>query len=155
MALKVSGLEGLKEQLEVLEAELTQKALATALRNQFKPVVEMAKRLVPKDTGALAASLSLTVVKPSSGATVVAVGLRVNDKAAPIKQARVAAAAFGEGQSSALPPSRRWHFVELGTIKMPARPFARPALDSNAQGMLDGLKGELVKAIQAAVARKR
>jgi HK97 gp10 family phage protein len=151
MALKVSGLEGIQAQLEAVSAEIGQKALAAALRKQFKPVVEMAKALVPKDTGALAASLSLTVVKPSGGDTVVAVGLRVNDKAAPIKQARVAAAAFGEGQTSELPPSRRWHFEELGTIKMPARPFARPALDSNAQGMLDGLRDELSAAILKAL----
>jgi HK97 gp10 family phage protein len=151
MGLSLKGLEGIQAQLEAVGAELGQKALADALRKQFKPVVEAARRLVRRNTGALAASLTLTVVKPSGGDTVVAVGLRVNDKAAPIKQARVAAAAFGEGQTSELPPSRRWHFEELGTIKMPAHPFARPALDSNAQGVLDGLRDELSAAILKAL----
>jgi HK97 gp10 family phage protein len=155
MAFKLNGLETVRAQLEAVSAEVGQKALASALRNQFKPIVAAAKALVPKDTGALAASLSLTVVKPRSGATVVAVGLWVNDKAAPIKQARVAAAAFNEGQAGPVPPSRYWHFVELGTVKMAAHPFARPALDSNAQGALDGLRDELAKAIQKAVASKR
>lgn len=151
MALSLKGLEGIQAQLAEVSAEVGQKALATALRKQFKPVVEMAKRLVPKKTGALAASLTLTLVKPSEGDTVVAVGLRINDRAAPIKQARLAAAAFGEGQSSELPPSRRWHLIELGTIKLAAHPYARPALDANAQGMLDGLKADLTAAIQKAL----
>jgi HK97 gp10 family phage protein len=155
MPLSVTGIAGIQAQLDAIEAEVAQKALATALRDQFKAVIERAKQLVPKDTGALAASISLAVVKPKSGETVVAVGLWFNDKAAPIKQARIAAAAFGEAQLGTLPPSRYWHFIELGTVKVAAHPFARPALDSNAQTMLDGLKDELTGAIQKAVASKR
>lgn len=151
MGYDLKGLETVKAQLAAVDSEVAQKALAVALRNQFKPVVEMAKRLVPRLTGALAESLTLTVVKPSEGDTVVAVGIRINDKAARIRQANVAAAAFGTGQSEELPPSRRWHFIELGTIKLAATPFLRPALDANAQGVLDGLRAELAKAIEKAI----
>lgn len=152
MSVKVQGLAGLLGQLEQLKTNLAVKALASAARAAFKPVLDDAKRLCPRDSGALADSLRLKVEKPSSGDTVVKVGIMVGASRL-VKQARMAAAAFGESQSVELPPARRWHFVELGTSKMAAHPYLRPALDTNAEQVVDLLAAELRKQILAAVNR--
>lgn len=139
-SMKLGGLSALQAQLVDLGAELGQKALAQAARKAFKPVLETAKRLVPRDTGDLAEAIKLSVKKPGSGDAVVVVGLRI-----------------GRGKISApgkLPPSARWHFIELGTVKLAAHPFLRPALDGNATAVLEQLKVELVKSIEK-VRRKR
>lgn len=150
----LKGLEGVREQLAAVDAELAAKALGQAMREAMKPVLATAKQLVPVWSGALRDALTLSVVKPSSGDLVIAVGLRVSSGGSGSKQAAIAAAAFGEGQSRELPPARRWHFIELGTIHLKAHPYARPALDQNAQGVLDSLKDLLAKKIQAAVQKK-
>lgn len=42
------------------------------------------------------------------------------------------------------------HFVEFGTVHMPAEPFLRPALDQNLQRATDAMKDRLAKRIEAA-----
>lgn len=133
--MKVEGLSGLHAQLSELKAELAQKALTQAARKAFKPVLERAQALVPVDTGDLRNALKLTVVKPKTGNAVVVVGIRI-------------AAKRGE---DGMPPARRWHFIELGTAKLPASPFLRPALDSSASEVLQILKEELAKSIARAL----
>jgi HK97 gp10 family phage protein len=44
-----------------------------------------------------------------------------------------------------------WRFVEFGTSKMPARPFLRPAFESNKQAMLDTFKNTLSDAVRTAL----
>jgi HK97 gp10 family phage protein len=143
-------MKALVEQLARLQAELAAKALAKAGRTAFKPVLEAAKAMVPRDSSALADSLVLKVEKPQGNDGVLRVGIKIG-KGKGTKQARIAAAAFGEAQSKSLPPARRWHFIELGTSKYPAHPYLRPALDHNAELVLELLKGELQKQILKAV----
>lgn len=154
MKIEVKGLQGVLEQLRSVEAELGQKALASAARAAFRPVAETARGLVPVDSGELRAGISIRVVKPKTGQPVVAAGLVVNTTSTLSRQATVAAAAFGEAQSRRLPPSRRWHFAELGTVHQAAKPFLRPALDKHAQGIVDSLSDLLRKRIAAALKRK-
>ena len=151
--LSLRGLEGLRDQLAAVEAELAAKALGAALREAFKPVLATAKALAPKWSGALADSLVIAATRPTSGDLVVAAGIKIGSSKLS-KQAAMAAAVFGEGQSAELPPARRWHWIELGTIKMAAHPFLRPALDANAQAVLDSLKELLRKKIEQALKRK-
>lgn len=149
MPLEIKGLEVLKAQLnELRDVQLAGKILARAARRAFKPVLDAAKAMAPKDTGALADSLTISAKRPKGGDSVVVVGIKIG--AGRSKQAAVAAAAFGEGQLKTLPPARRWHFIELGTSKLPAHPFLRPALDSNSQAVLDALVRELREGIKRA-----
>lgn len=145
------GLEGVSAQLREVSAEMGARALSGAARAAFKRVVETAKQLVPVDSGELRESLTVRVVKPKSGDAVVVVGVAINNNAPRLKMSRIAAAAFNEAQSTNLPPGRRWHFIELGTVKQAAHPFLRPALDQNAQSVVDDLKVQLRKKIEAAV----
>lgn len=151
--LKVRGLIDLQDQLVALGNELGIKALAAAARKAFMPVLAAAKAMVPVDSGALRDSLKVTVKKPKGGEAVVVVGIRIG-RGQGAKQASVAAAAFGEAQIDKLPPARRWHFIELGTADLAPHPFLRPALDSNAQVVLDALKEELAKGIARAQKKK-
>lgn len=155
MSIKVRGLESVMAQLRSVSAEMGAKALAGAARASFKRVAETAKALAPKDTGALADAIAIRSSRPSKGDAVVKVGIVVLAKTTKSKQATMAAAAFGEAQSKRLPPARRWHFAELGTSHSPATPFIRPALDANAQGVVDDLGEQLNKKIQAAVKKGR
>lgn len=150
ISLQVKGLDALHAQLRELGAELGLKTLAAAARKAFKPVLDDAKAMVPVDSGELRDSLKLSVVKPKGGDLTVVVGIRIG-KGTGAKQARLAAAAFGEGQSRGLPPAARWHFIELGTAELAPHPFLRPALDHNAGAVLEALKTEIAKGIAKAL----
>lgn len=142
VSLNMSGMEGLQAQLAELGNELGAKTLASAARRAFAPVFEAAKRLVPVDSGALRDAIRLTVTRPSGGDTVVGVGLVV---AGPKK---------GQKSPKGVGPGIYWRFIELGTVKLPAHPFFRPALDSNAQGVIDLLKEECLKGIERALRKQ-
>lgn len=147
MSIKVHGLDVLEKQLLELGAQMAAKVLAQAARRAFAPVLETAKALVPRDTGALADSLRMSTVT-GPGDAVVRVGISIGGGHA--RQARIAAAAFGEAQAK-VPPARRWHFIELGTSQHSAHPYLRPALDSNAARVLELLKVELRASIDKAI----
>jgi HK97 gp10 family phage protein len=144
VTVSVRGLRDLQAQLTELGAEVAQKTLAKAARKAFLPVLEAAVAKVPVDTGLTRDNIKIMVSKPRQGDSVVVVGLRIA-KAPPRQRA--------DG-SVASSPDWRWHFIELGTKSVPARPFLRPALDQNADQVVSGLKVELEKAI-AQVLRKR
>lgn len=145
--MKIKGLDKLQAQLKELGPQLGGKALTQAGREAFRPVLEAAKALAPSDTGALRESLRLGTAKIKDG---VAVGVVIGG-GARAKQAKVAAAAFGERH---MPPARRWHMAEFGTANQPAQPFLRPAIDSQAASTVERLKPALQRAIARAVKKR-
>jgi HK97 gp10 family phage protein len=142
--LKLEGLEAVQEQLKELEAVAAARALARAARKAFAPVLEEARARAPVDTRLLRDHISIATVRPKGGAAVVRVGLKVRAVRGAQKLGRKTAS-----------PHWRWHFVEVGTVKMAAKPFMRPALDGNAQRVVDLLKAELVTSIGRALKRQR
>lgn len=144
--IKVQGLNALQAQLLELGAETGAKVLRTAARKAFVPVFDAAHRLAlpSMDSGALMDAITLVVVKPKAGDVVTAVGLKISAKIS-----RRAAHTLAHRN-----PARRWHFIEFGTVHMAAQPFLRPAMDANAQVVVDILKQELVKGIRRATKRK-
>lgn len=151
MTLSIKGLDSLKSQLETIAKETQAKVLKSAMRAAFKRVKESAQAKVPVDTGALRAGIVVAGAQTPSG---YAVGLKVVNNSTAMKQARVAAAAFGEGQSASQ-PARMWHLIELGNAKKAAQPFLRPAIDENAQGVVDQLGREVTKRVKAAARKGR
>jgi HK97 gp10 family phage protein len=131
--IKLQGLDGLHAQLVEIGGNLAIKTLAKAARKAFKPVLEAAKRMAPRDSGALADSLRISVVKKGDG---VAVGIVIGKAV---------------GKPGELPPKRRWHWIEFGTAKQQPHPFLRPALAANASAVLDALAIELRAGIQDAL----
>lgn len=152
VTMKVEGLQALQAQLLGIGAELGQKKLAAAARKAFAPVIDRARQLAPTWSGALRDAIKLTVKKPKGGELVVAVGMYLS------KPSSSSTPAFGPQREGAgadeLPPARRYHFVEFGTVKMAAHPFIRPAFDANVGQIIEILKAELVKGIARAVKAK-
>lgn len=146
--MKLHGLKELQQQLQKLAAETRPKVLKAAVRAAFKPVLAAAKAKVPVDTGELQAGIALATAHDKSTGTVAA-GLLISNRTTALKQARVAASAFGEAQNRGA-PDRRWHLTELGTKRARAKPFLRPALDENAAAVVEGLKRELAKRLKRA-----
>lgn len=144
ISLKLEGLEGLQAQLAELEAVAAARALRRAARVALAPVLETARQLVPVDTGLTRDHITITSEKGGDGDTVVRVGLKV--------KAFKGAAKFGRKTAS---PHWRWRFVELGTVKMAAHPFFRPAMDQNAARVVDLFRDEMLKGIERALKRQR
>lgn len=151
MTLKLRGLEGVLAQLKEVSNEMGDKALKAAGRVAFKRVADMARQLVPVDSGDLREAITIRAVKLHANNGSVAIGIQISSKTTASKQATLAAAAFGEAQVARVPPSRRWHWIELGTSRQAPKPFLRPALDANAQAVIDDLSEQLRKKIAAAV----
>lgn len=146
ITLKMEGLEGVKEAIRELGPKLSGRALRAAARKSFAPVLERARQLAPVDTGLLRESIVLESRVGKGGTSadaVVVVGLRI--------RAVRGAAKLGRKTKSA---HWRWHFPELGTAKQAARPFLRPALDENAQQVVDEFTRMARKQLEAAL-RKR
>lgn len=45
-------------------------------------------------------------------------------------------------------------FIEFGTVKMPAQPFLRPAIDGKEQDVIDSIKAEMAIEVPKAAARR-
>lgn len=148
ITLQATGFKELHAQLEELGAEMGAKVLRVAARKAFLPVYDAAHRygLRSMDTGALLDAIKLQVIRPKSGDEIVVVGIKISGK-----MARSVERSRGLKHRN---PSRRWHFVEFGTVKMAAKPFLRPAIEGNAALVVSILKDELVKGIKRAVRKK-
>lgn len=139
VSVQLLGLQALQQQLLDLGAAAGIKALAQAARVAFKPVLEAAMANCPQHSGALRASLRLAVVKKGGDDLAVAVGIVI---------------VGGFPGLNELPPARRWHWIELGTARVAGHAFLRPALDANAQRVLDQLKVEIQRSIDKVLSRR-
>lgn len=109
-AIDVVGAPELKAQLAALEPKVAKKLTRKAMREAQKIVLADAKRLVPVDTGQLRKSLAIRALKRSRSRF----GVSVQTKEGLFKGEQ-----FYGG------------FIELGTKKMEAKPYLRPALYDN------------------------
>lgn len=163
ITMRVDGLKELLGQLEQLgDALTTRRALARAVAKALAPVLADAKNRAPRDTGLLAHSLGITVKSPKDGDGVVVGGLKVARYKGKMGPARAADFSVKSRKKVRRLKRENWrqdaawrfHFVETGTSKKPARPFVRPAFDSRTGEMLNLIKAELAAEI-AKVVRKR
>lgn len=151
--LKVHGLKELQAQLKALGPELAGKALRTAARKAFKPVLAAAVARAPRPngktgaTGATRDALRIGTAMPKAGESMLAVGLVLTGQGKKVEGPAVR-------KRKGLPPAHRWHFIERGTVHQAARPFLRPALDGNAEKVIGSLKVELQKSITRALKKK-
>lgn len=119
-----------------LAGNLADKALLAAAA----PIVEDAKRLAPVATGKLRDSIvAVTVSKAGLART----------------YAKRASASDAEANRTVLigilqPTSRRAHLSEFGTVKSPAHPFLRPALDNGH----DTAIAEMAKVLSEGIQKK-
>lgn len=131
---QVRGLSELEAQLLELE-DVTQAVdlLAKAAREAFEPVWEAARALVRRRSGDLHDAIKLSIVTAPGGNIALAVGLRIG---------RAPGQGIEEGEEI---PTRRWHFEEFGTALQAAHPFLRPALERNAETVIELLRARLAE----------
>ncbi len=122
-------IEALEKRLNEIADKLAKKALRTAARKAMKPVRDEAKTNAPEDTGLLEENFAL-LTTAKNGEITAKVGVR-----------------GGAKKNDKTPFYFRFH--ELGTKDIPAKPFMRPALENNAERIIqtvaDELKRELNK----------
>lgn len=175
VTIKLEGIGEVDAALRQLEAdfgikESSRKVLVPAVREAMKPVLEVAKSMAPKDTGALAQHLQVEARRPNRKdmrskyiQTTDVVIAAVTTKAFPkkLKQKfleenldlyRTNRGAYRQkfkefALSSGFPYDARAIAQEFGTAKTPAKPFLRPALEANSQTTVNRLAAILARRI--------
>ena len=135
----VHGLKELEAALKDLGSEVAGKnggLVRTALMGAALPVLRTAQSMVPRDTGALHDAITRSRQKN------VDPELHANEA--------IDVGLFSRGKGK-----RVFHgeFVEFGTSRMPARPFLRPALESNINESVGLFRKKLAMGIER-VAKK-
>lgn len=117
----LEGFEELNKALRSVGDRVTGKILRNAAEKGSEVIAEEAKRLAPRDTGALAEGIGYKDHRLQQGRAQVNIGI-------------------GKGE---------WYgmLVELGTEKMPAKPFLRPAFDAKADEATKVVQDALVEAL--------
>lgn len=126
--IRVFGDKELQRKLKALPLILQKKILRSAMRAGGKIVLDSAKQRVPVDTGALQASLKLRAMKRSKNV----LGVQI-----------LTGKGFFVGKQF------YGAFLELGTHKLPARPYLRPALEENRTSVLGLMQQEIASRIAA------
>lgn len=116
---KISGVEELTRKLDKIVAAVDGRKQGDALKEAARPVLERMQELVPVRSGNLRESLAIVIADD---------GLTVN---------------IGPAGKVAW----RAHFVEFGTVNMPAKPFIRPAFD----GEKNNVKAKIAKQLRSDV----
>lgn len=126
--------------LDAIERTAKKRAVTLkAVKAGAKLVQQRAKANAARRSGALRQSIGTKAVKGSRGKTL----------ALAIVGARAKVVRQYKGR--AVKPSKYAHLVERGTVRSAARPFLKPALDSQktqiSRAMLDTLAAEIAKAL--------
>ena len=123
-------LEALEKRLNDVADKVAKKALRGAVRKGMNKVRKVARENAPEDTGLLDENFAL-MTRTRMSEVIAKIGIR-----------------GGARENDTTPFYFR--FVELGTKDVQARPFMRPALENNAQAVLDTVVEELKTALDKA-----
>ncbi len=135
---EIKGLRELMLALEKLPAEVQKKPVQQALRAAAKPMRDaaIANASAFRDTGTVEKNIKVVRSKVYNGKNYVhGVVLRVLNSS---KRRR----AKGMGDPF------YWKFLEFGTVHAPARPFLRPAFESNKDRALQIIRERLARGIE-------
>lgn len=130
--IEVQGLRELHQALQQLPVRMEKNILRGAIRAGARVIYEEARRRAPvlKDAdprrimGALAKSVR--IMSPNLRNGTIKGGVMAGGKAT-----------VGRGANKVQANAWYAHFVEYGTVNMPAQPFLRPAVDSRAQTAIE------------------
>lgn len=146
----VDGLPELKQAVDKLKEDVRKKVLGSAIAAGALVVLREARRLAPKDTGALREAIkqrrSRKYSKQDYEERHVGVFKVKGGKYANTRLNR-RLGRVGKEYASA-PPEYYWRFIELGTVKMKARSFLRPALERKKQAAVNKIKKRLAQKLE-------
>lgn len=144
-----------KEMQNDFDEKDQKKILAKAVRKSMASVLSTAKALVPTDTGALRASLRLEVRKPSRRdkrskyvmPTDVVIGNVTTAPGSVLAKKSFKNLKTNKVQTG-IKSDARAIANEFGTANMPAKPYLRPALESQGGTVVNNLGSSLRDALQ-------
>lgn len=164
-SIQLTGFKELEKALLSLPAELAKEAEAGALRAGMVPVrrATIANAAATKDTGLLQKSIGLTVRRiRKKGQNTNRYTARVGPRTGFKKSLGTRIAKVTKGNRKAgkpyeafQDPVRYAHLVELGTSRSAAKPFIRPALDSQQGEIIERMAQGYNKGLARAVAKLR
>jgi HK97 gp10 family phage protein len=150
ITVSTSGFRALDQALGELPKSTARSVLVRTLKKAGKPIADEASRLAPVDTGKLRDRIIVSArLKNKAGAAEYHAALRDGlGKAAAVSALRDARrGAKGSFAEMFVGPARGVlayaHLVEFGTVKVPPKPFMRPAWDGNKRQALDIIRREL------------
>lgn len=157
----VIGLDGLVARMKALPEKMQRRVYRTAARRAMIPVRDEARRRAAViDDAATRESIAMNIAVQISaarsravGGVVVRVGVRGGAEryANTRRNARAGRAGkrYATGGDRGNPGGDTWYwrFIELGTSRQAARPFLRPALETQAQRVTDDLAQELSRGL--------
>jgi HK97 gp10 family phage protein len=123
----------LQQQFRALPLAVQRKLLRQSFRAALRPVLTAARAAAPRLTGRLARTLRLRALRRRRGQ----LGMMVIS---------------GTRESLNIPADHPWYYpahVELGTSKMPAQPYLRPAFDTQREHMLQTLARGIEEAMRS------
>lgn len=121
--IKLTGDKTLEQNLKKITRSAKGRALKKAAKAGAEPIVKEAKRRVPVDTGKTQKHIRSWISKRDSDSVTVSVGVTAKSRAHVAR------------------------FLELGTSKMPARPFLRPAIDEEKQKAAEETQKTMAEAV--------
>lgn len=139
---KISGLSELGAAMRNLSADMTGKVARQATAAGAGVVRKAARAGAPVDTGNLQAAVVMKRVP--KGQTQLTEEYLVTPRVGKKRDAVAGKAGTGKRGKDAFYA----RFVEFGTVKMPARPFMRPALENNTQAATDAIAKRLRERIE-------
>jgi len=158
---KLEGLEQVKQALKELPQKLQGRPIRSALLSGAKPIREHAKAIHQwhDDSGFLRTAIVSYPVKKNEHEYTdqVRVGVKRRRKKRESKKLIAARAQRRRRQKKNIVTPYYWRYLEFGTSRMPARPFMRPAFESEKSGssqrIVKRLREEVEKAAQKAAGK--
>jgi HK97 gp10 family phage protein len=151
MTVDIKGLKELQNALNQLPLKIQGRPVRSAVNAAAKIVMDDARRRVPVETGQLRKAIyrGRSRSMSSKGREVYVVSVRKGkakyaNTAQNRRRNRVGKTYQTRGEAY------YWRFLEFGTAKMPARPFLRPAFESQKQNAAMVMKQKLLEAIDKA-----
>lgn len=156
---KVEGIKEFEDLLKEIQNDFgekdAKKILNKAVRQSMGHVLNAAKNLVPVDTGALRASLRLEVRKPSRKDkrsryvqdSDIVIGNVTTAPGNVLARTKFTNVKTGQKQKG-IKSDARAIVNEFGTAKLPARPYLRPAMESQGPTTVSSLSSSLKTALE-------
>lgn len=138
--LEVSGLRQLGEAMRGLSEDMRTKVARQAVAAGASVVRKAARDKAPVDSGNLKASLIMKRIRETN--------LTEEYIVTPRKGKTRDGKAAKRGQGKLGKDAYYARFVEFGTVKVPARPFIRPALEDNVQRATQAIADRLAARIK-------
>lgn len=133
--LDFSGLLDISKDLEVLSKAESRNVLRQATRAAATVFRDEARERAPEDTGKLKRNIVVINQRSNDGGAIAGVHVR------------------SAGKASNLNNAFYWRFKELGTSKMPAVPFIRPAFDAKQEEAAEAAFAKLNEAIDQVLSK--